>query len=404
MVVAYCNMLYYKYYFGEGSWEMKIGIVGNYGNNNNGDEAILLGLIKQVTSTLHIDTNQITVFSNNPEQTSKRYGVESYPLYYRTGNPATTFLKTYKMNKKIVQTFDMLIIGGGGILMDLYKREAPLYGSYAMMAQRSNVPYAIYACGAGPLHTKLGKWFIRQMSMKANYVSVRDPESAALLYSLGIEKNIRVFGDPAFYLRRENTPQKSDKPKKIGVTAVPYYNKDYWPEGNEELYQNYIEGMARNLDALAEENEDVEITFFATKFPQDANVTKDIQRLMQHRDKTMIIDENLLPEDILDVVEKQDVVIGTRLHSLILSLCTSTPIIAISYHHKVKDFMDHVGLSAFNVPMEQLHENNEFFAEAFGEMKLNWQSTVLETEELSKKLYSESEKATLQLTGEIAES
>ncbi len=33
---------------------MKIGIVGNYGNDNNGDEAILLSIVKQVTSTFNI--------------------------------------------------------------------------------------------------------------------------------------------------------------------------------------------------------------------------------------------------------------------------------------------------------------------------------------------------------------
>ena len=49
---------------------MKIGIVGNYGNDNNGDEAILLSIIKQVTSTFNIGSEQLTVFSNNPEQTA----------------------------------------------------------------------------------------------------------------------------------------------------------------------------------------------------------------------------------------------------------------------------------------------------------------------------------------------
>ena len=129
---------------------MKIGIVGNYGNDNNGDEAILLSIVKQVTSTFNIGSEQLTVFSNNPEQTAKRYGVSSFPLYYKNGNAVKTFFKTYRKNKEIVKTFDLLIIGGGGILMDLYKREAPLYGSYAMMAKNSNTPYVIYGCGAGP--------------------------------------------------------------------------------------------------------------------------------------------------------------------------------------------------------------------------------------------------------------
>lgn len=379
---------------------MKIGIVGNYGNDNNGDEAILLSLVKQVTSTFDINTSQLTIFSNNPQQTAERYGVESYPLYYKKGNAVKTFIETFRQNKRVVKKLDLLIIGGGGILMDLYRREAPLYGSYAMMAKQSKTPYVIYGCGAGPLHTSLGKWFIRYMCKHAESVSVRDPESAQLLRSIGVNEQVDVIGDPAFSLREEGASDKSDAPTKIGVTAVPYYNADYWPEGNPAIYKKYVEGMAKNLDKLAS-GRDVEITFFATKFPQDANVTKDIQELMTERSKTTIIDENLLPSKILEVTEQQDIVIGTRLHSLILATCTETPVMAISYHHKVKDFMSLAGLDRFSFPIDELHENDEYFLGAFNEMNSDWKGTLQQTEQLSKKLYDEAMNGTVQFTNAL---
>ena len=123
---------------------MKIGIVGNYGNDNNGDEAILSGLIEQVKQTFSVNSADITVFSNNTQQTSEQYGVQSYPLYYRKTNLYKTFYATYKTNQKYVAKFDLLIIGGGGILMDLYRREAHLYSAYAFMAKKCNVPYIVY--------------------------------------------------------------------------------------------------------------------------------------------------------------------------------------------------------------------------------------------------------------------
>ncbi|MBD7984723.1 polysaccharide pyruvyl transferase family protein [Sporosarcina sp. Sa2YVA2] len=379
---------------------MRVGIVGNYGNDNNGDEAILLSLVKQVTATFGIETNQLTIFSNNPQQTSERYGVDSYPLYYRKGSAPKTFFETYKQNRPIVKKLDLLIIGGGGILMDLYRTEAPLYGSYAMMAKQSKTPYVVYGCGAGPLQTNLGKWFIRNMCKYAQNVSVRDPESAQLLKSIGVTKQVDVIGDPAFSLRDGQAKEKSSSPKKIGVTAVPYYNADYWPEGNEELYNNYITGMAKNLDKLAEGN-DVDITFFATKFPQDANVTKDIQQLMTQSAKTSIMDENLLPSDILKVTEQQDIVIGTRLHSLILATCTETPIMAISYHHKVNDFMNLAELDKFSFPIGELHDNDTYFLEAFNSMNEDWPATLNDTKQLSKKLYEEAMNGTKQFTDAI---
>ncbi|MER2089018.1 MAG: polysaccharide pyruvyl transferase family protein [Sporosarcina sp.] len=373
---------------------MKIGIVGNYGNDNNGDEAILLSIIKQVTSTFKINSNEITVFSNNPKQTAERYGVTSFPLYYKSGNAVKTFFATYKNNKRIVKTFDLLIIGGGGILMDLYKREAPLFGSYAMMAKNSKIPYVVYGCGAGPLSSDLGKWFIRYMAKHAESISVRDPESVELLKSVGVKEQVLTIGDPAFSLRQSST-EKSEVPTKIGITAVPYYNAGYWPEGNPAIYNDYVEGMAKNLDNIAAHH-NVELTFFATKFPQDADVTKDIEKKMIHKDNITIIDSNLLPDDILDVTAQQDIIIGTRLHSLILATCTETPIMAISYHHKVNDFMKLAHLENYAFPIGDINKQETLFLDAFNEMKENWSATIENTKKLSQELFDESMNGTEQ--------
>ncbi|PIC70932.1 polysaccharide pyruvyl transferase [Sporosarcina sp. P16b] len=378
---------------------MKIGIVGNYGNDNNGDEAILLSLISQITSTFNVPSDVITVFSNNPKQTAKRYQVMSAPLYYKKGNAVKTFGATYLQNKKIVKTFDLLIIGGGGILMDLYKREAPLYGSYAMMAKNSGVPYVIYGCGAGPLSSELGKWFIRYMGKHAESISVRDPESAELLKSVGVQKSVEVIGDPAFSLKRERKAT-ADRPLKVGITAVPYYHAGYWPESKEDIYQQYIEGMARNLDELAAKHP-VEITFFATKFPQDADVTKDIQSLMKEAQKTTVIDRNLLPVDLLQISAEQDIVIGTRLHSLILATCTATPVIAVCYHHKVTDFMKLADLSEVAIPIGEMHKADDHFSKAFDSLAADWNNTCTKTAKLSASLYEKAMKGTKQFTDAI---
>ena len=350
---------------------MKIGIVGNYGNDNNGDEAILLSIIRQLEKAFQIKTQDITVFSNNPKQTAQRYSVTSFPLYYKAGNAPKTFFKTYKENAQVVKTLDFLVIGGGGILMDLYKREAPLYGSYAMMAKNSRVPYVVYGCGAGPLNTGLGKWFIRYMAKNAQNISVRDPKSKALLQQIGVKRDVHVIGDPAFSLEVERSSY-SPAPKKVGVTAVPYYNPSYWPTGDELLYNNYIEGMANNLDRLINDA-NVEVTFFATKYPQDADVTKDIQSKMKNPQNTTIIDENLSPQQILDLTATFDVLIGTRLHSLILATDAKTPIIGVSYHTKVNDFLQMAGLGEYSLPIDQLIQSDVYFTHLFSKMSEDWE-------------------------------
>lgn len=364
---------------------MKIGIVGNYGNDNNGDESILLGIIQQVKQTFSIQNAEITVFSNNPQQTSKLYGVQSYPLYYRESNLFKTFYTTYKTNQKYVADFDLLIIGGGGILMDFYRREAHLYSSYAMMAKKCKVPYIIYGCGVGPLDTLSGKLMIRFMCAYAENISVRDPKSKQLLKRIGVSKEVEIIGDPAFTLYQPKEVY-AEAPKKIGLSAVPIYNANYWPSGDVEIYDKYITGMAMNLDLLIEQK-DIDLTFFATKFPQDVTVTQDIQKKMKYANRTTILDGNLKPMALIDVASQQDIVIGTRLHSLILATDSATPIIAISYHHKVKDFMEMIGKENRYCTTEEIMQESQLLISLYEEIETNWSTVVAETKELSKQLH-----------------
>lgn len=366
---------------------MKIGIVGNYGNDNNGDESILYGLIEQVKQTFSVNSADITVFSNNTQQTSEQYGVQSYPLYYRNSNLYKTFYKTYQTNKKYVTEFDLLIIGGGGLLMDFYRREAHLYSTYALMAKNCNVPYIIYGCGAGPLDTITGKLMIRMMCRFAENVSVRDPQSKQLLERLGVKKPIEVIGDPAFTLHRPKQTHAA-APKKIGISAVPMYNANYWPSGDLEKYDSYVTSMAANLDRLVE-NKNIEITFFATKYPQDVTVTKDIQKKMQYAKKTTIIDQNLKPNALIDITSKQDLIIGTRLHSLILATDSATPIIAISYHQKVSDFMKLIGQEKRCCSIEEITNESDILLKIYNAMEADWPAVVENTKATSKQLHDE---------------
>ncbi|MBO8157881.1 MAG: polysaccharide pyruvyl transferase family protein [Bacillaceae bacterium] len=362
---------------------MKIGIVGNYGNNNHGDEAILLGVIHQLETYFQVKRQNIVVFSNQPEQTAERYQVTSEPLYIKKGNGPLTFAATFKRHLNTVRKLDLLMIGGGGILMDLYGTEAFLYGLYGWVARAVGCPYVIYGVGAGPILTKRGGWMIRQLAQSARVVSVRDEKSKEMLKDIGVKQDIHVIGDPAFQIPYFKERKRRKVPVKIGVTAVPYYHRSYWPEENLEKYERYMEGMANNLDGILEQYPDTEVTFFATKHPQDMWVTKEIRKRMNYGGRTVIMEEALMPLDIVEVAGNMDLVIGTRLHSLILSLVAETPVMAVSYHHKVKDFMEMLGQSSRVISIEDIDQHPLFFAERYGEMREDWEAVQKAYRELS---------------------
>lgn len=355
---------------------MKIGIVGNYGNNNQGDEAILHGILIQLENTFQVERKDITVFSTNPVQTAADYGVQTANLTHKRKSSVMTFLHTLLKNKSSVGKLDLLIIGGGGILMDLYRNSTILFGLYGWLAKVTSTPFIIYGAGAGPITTLFGERVVRHLGNNAKLVSVRDNESQRLLRHVGVNKEVHVIGDPAFQVTRPSNQSSTEKALQIGVTAVPYYHSSYWPEENRQFYSDYINGMAQNLDKLLEQNPDAAVNFFATKHPHDTEVTKDITHLMTYNRRCRIYDENLTHMDIVTLLMEQDLLIGTRLHSLILALVANTPIIAVSYHQKVKDFMVTIDCQDFSVDINALHLRDDYFVVAFAEMNEDWANTL----------------------------
>jgi polysaccharide pyruvyl transferase CsaB len=364
---------------------MKIGIIGNYGQNNNGDEAILTGILKQLIEELSIPNEDIIVFSNNPKDTEQRYGVRAVPIFHRKGPLLFSIMKTLKENYIIMRKLDVIIVGGGGILMDLYKWDGPLYATLGLLGHYTGCKVIVYGVGVGPIETKLGAFFIKQLSQKAFRISVRDEQSKQLLQAIGVKRDIHVIGDPALYLAASNEKKESRCVQKVAVTAVPYYNGKYWPTSNEQRYSNYVTGMAQNLDQLIEKK-NVTVTFFSTKYPQDVQVTKDIASLMKHSDRVTIIDENLHPDDIVSLCASHDLVIGTRLHSLILAVVAKTPIIGIGYHPKVHHFLTFIRQTDRYVSMEELGMEPTSIVQIVEKMEKKWLDIQQETIQIAEQM------------------
>ncbi|MGY4688890.1 polysaccharide pyruvyl transferase family protein [Salibacterium sp. K-3] len=332
---------------------MKVGIIGNYGHNNIGDEAILAGILHQLTTEGGVAKENIVVFSNDPANTKERHGTVSYPLLYKEGSTLKSGLKTIRESRKVMKHLDLVIIGGGGLLMDMYKRDAPLYSVLGLTAKRAGCRVAVHGVGAGPITTKTGAFFIKRLLRAASSVSVRDEKSRRLLQQIGAPSDIHVIYDPAFSVPVEAVHETSAVLQRVGVTAVPYFSSRYWPEADPGKHEAYLEGMAASLDELIDKK-GVEVTFFSTKYPEDVEVTRHIAERMEHRNEVHIQEANLSPEEIAAEAAAQDVVIGTRLHSLILSVNAETPVIGIAYHQKVKDFMEEINYQDYTADVEDL--------------------------------------------------
>ena len=85
----------------------QVVISGYYGFDNTGDEAVLFSIIQALRRTCKQDLPEIVVLSNQPEKTSKRYGVKAIDRW------------NIKLIYKTLKKSDLLISGGGSLLQDI---------------------------------------------------------------------------------------------------------------------------------------------------------------------------------------------------------------------------------------------------------------------------------------------
>lgn len=382
-----------------------IGIVGNYGNDNAGDEAILMGLLSQLRA--EDPSVKIVVFSMNPTQSQRAHGAQCFPAQWsvreqrepgapagdaspqtsasrgllhslkmwlrrhrraRTLRRCLVYMDTALMHPRFWgQTFsrlrniDLLLIGGGNLLMDLFDRMPPLYTMYAVLARLSRAKVMYYGVGAGPISSLPGKLCIKTGTACAQYVTVRDAESAAVLEGLRIKPPVAIAADPALGISCERIPTQlsslqlgiADGAPLIGVSVIPFRDPRYWPDPDRQKYQDYLERMARVVDSIASEFSH-QVVMLHTKFPADMHAAQDVRGRLAHADSVIILDESVGPLELIGVMKSLTCVVGTRLHSLILATAMGVPVVAIAYQRKVSSFMNRLGQADMVIGLEEM--------------------------------------------------
>ncbi|NMO98155.1 polysaccharide pyruvyl transferase CsaB [Paenibacillus lemnae] len=332
-----------------------IVISGYYGFRNSGDEAVL----KSILTALEVEGKSqgvaITpvVLSIDPESTSSTYGVRSVHR-----------MKLGEVRRAIAES-DGLISGGGSLLQDATSpKTIPYYLAIIKMAQWAKKPTFIYAQGVGPVNRKWFHPMIRSVFRKCTYISVRDPQSAELLRSMGISPDdINVVADPVMGLPLGDSMGKGSSQELLGDTiagevSVQGMGLENSPGGGSVSPQElpvigisvrFWDSQRRELNAIAEgltslmRSRPVHIRFLPFHQPDDEEASRYITERMgditSYGGKISFYLEEQQPQDMLREVSRCQLVLGMRLHSLIYAANQSVPLIGISYDPKIDHFL-----------------------------------------------------------------
>lgn len=296
---------------------MRVLISGYYGFGNVGDEALLAVIASRLRARLP-DT-QIDVLSATPAQTAAALGVEATPRW--------------RMNavRRAIARADVVLSGGGGLLQSATSlRSLVYYAGILRTAIRSGRKSMIFAQSIGPLDA-IGSFIVRRFCRGTNRATVRDERSRAILCTLLPATKVERTADPVFLYRPKSKVDLSEEG--LGPASGPYAVICLRESSG---FDAAIVTFARAVDRLAERH-GIRAAFLPLGGRRDAAVSTKVIRSCS---STPV----LLPESPLEraaaIIGAARVVIGMRLHALILAANASIPFLAAAYDPKVTALLE----------------------------------------------------------------
>lgn len=326
-------------------------IAGYYGFGNTGDETILAAMIADLKS---LDSDiRITVISGNPSETEKSHVVNSVP-----------WADIHQITLA-AQASDMIILGGGGIFHDYWGFDQStvltsrhigisFYTSIAMIAALLKKPLMLYSVGVGPLLTNEGKTYVRAIAEQASIITVRDHESKDLLIDLHIApERITVTADPAFRLQRsvEIDSVSNHLPTKEIRLGVALRN---WDVGI--LPDEWESNVAAALDIFLDNHPLAKVLFIPFQDSQeqlldDHSISRRVQGMLRNANRTQVVNGSSTFSDCVSNLAGCNLVLGMRLHSLILAIGNGIPVVGLIYDPKVRNLMSQAGIGQFAIDL-----------------------------------------------------
>lgn len=312
-------------------------LAGYFGFDNAGDEAIFESLVDNFR---RLDPDiQLSALVHDPG-TAKRLEVKPVPR------------KDLGAVWSALRSCNLFVQGGGGLFQDSTGPGSVLYyGGLLAMAALAGRPSVYFCQGFGPVKSGVGRWLTRQALRLPSLVTVRDEESQAELVALGLQpEKVHLAADPALLLsplppqEMKDILGEEDLTKEIGRSELPdgrlspagplvAVTVRPWPGLD-------LEELARALGAFREK---FQARYLVLPFQpeRDLEPSRRLAELLEG--EARVLERPLTPRALTGILACSDMVIGMRLHSLILATAANPPLFGLSYDPKVERFCRRAG-------------------------------------------------------------
>lgn len=271
---------------------------------------MLLDALKELLMSMGFGAEDMVVLSASPESTEREHGVPSISR--------NAFLRLLAR----ITTKDLLISGPGGLFQDVTGPLSPaFYSSHVFIALLKGAKVLMYGQSLGPIRKRFNLYLLKLVCSCASLVVLRDENMSDIVP----KEKLLFTPDPSFVL----TPSFHGSSGK-GIAFV--FRKWKWP----------VEDI---LSELLKTGLPVTLVSFQGELESQEGFT-----LSERYDVPFIAPRTWI--EALGVLSSFKVVVGMRLHSLIMSAMSAVPFVGLSYDPKVRRLCE-----AFDMPF--LENQNE---------------------------------------------
>jgi polysaccharide pyruvyl transferase WcaK-like protein len=350
--------------------QRKLSLYGHFGANNFGNESTLQAMLYHVRRLM--PDAEVTCICTAPEAVTRDYEIAAVPIsavVFKSPISRNSLAKLarrifigvpselYRWLKNItmLRDTDALIIVGTGLLTDAYGLMN--WGPYSIFkwsvsAKSRGCKLLFVSVGAGPIHSRVGKWLATTSLALADFRSYRDNETKEYLSSIGVAvARDKVYPDLAFSIAEEAAPKckSSDRRSIVGLGLMLYNNKLSSNESNEPISAEYLEQLVVFVRWLLARDYDIRLLIGDHA---DKSVIDEFKTLLRNRlgtyDEARVMDDPISSvETLLTQLAETDVVVATRFHNVLWALALNKPVISISFHQKCTSLMRDMGLQSY---------------------------------------------------------
>jgi polysaccharide pyruvyl transferase CsaB len=281
-------------------------LAGYYGFGNAGDELILRSIVEQFRT--QEPQWRLLVLSQNPTETSRRFGVESANRW-----SPYQWISTFRRARRFV-------LGGGGLLQETTGSwNHAFYLLMVVVAKLCGCRTEIRAIGVDPVESRLNRWWARLVLNNAvDHISVRDTDSQRALETIGVVRAIFRTSDPIFQLTIPITTKERDR---LAFAVCPWAGRPGWEHDLALLADRLVDQLGVTIDFLVFYPAEDEA--LCQKAAQEAHHGIRVRRWNE-------------PEDLLSWIGEYQLVVGMRYHALALAALAEKPFIGWGFQKKVR--------------------------------------------------------------------